>query len=112
MPLKVDPKMQRTGSYTRVQVDVVCSMELPEKILILRKKAEFDFFVNLYYEFVLFFCQCCLTIDHKMEACRMAAPKLRGNDDNNRGDYRKNRTQTGRVQPPLTTQSGEWRFKW
>lgn len=29
IPLKVDPSKQRTGSFSRVQVDVDCSMDLP-----------------------------------------------------------------------------------
>lgn len=70
MPLKIDPKTQRTGPFARVQVDVDCSKELPTKILVQRRRAGFDFFGNIYYEFVPYFCHCCGTIGHKMEACR------------------------------------------
>lgn len=106
MPLKVDPKTQRTGPYARVQVDVDCSRDLPEKILIKRKKAGFDFFANLFYEFVPFFCQTCRTIGHKTEACRMTAPRGHGYDDNNRGDNRKSVTQLVRTQT-ITPKMGE-----
>lgn len=51
-------------------------MDLPKKVFVQGKKADFDFFVNLYYEFVLFFCQYCKIIGHKMEACRGAKPKV------------------------------------
>lgn len=34
MPLKVDPRTQRTRLYTRIQVDVDCSMDLPEKVFV------------------------------------------------------------------------------
>lgn len=48
MLLKID---QRTGPYARVQVDVDCSTELPEKILVQGTRAGFDFsltsFMNL-----------------------------------------------------------------
>lgn len=44
VPLKLDPHIQRVGSYARIQVDVDCSNELPVKILVQRKKLGFDFF--------------------------------------------------------------------
>lgn len=55
VPLKVDPKTQRVGSYVRVKVDVDCFADLPEKILMQR---------------VPHFSQGCITISHKIEACR------------------------------------------
>lgn len=55
------------GQYARVQVDVDCSMDLSEKVLLQGKKAYFDFLANLYYAFVPFFCHCCKTIAHKTD---------------------------------------------
>lgn len=69
IPIKVDPKMQRVGPYTRVQIDIDCSMELPVEILVQMRMAYFYFFVNLYYEFVPCYCHGCKTISHNTEDC-------------------------------------------
>lgn len=72
MPLKVNPNTQGVGSYAQVQVDADYSKELPVKVLVQRKKAGFDFFANVYYEFVPYFCHGCQTTGHKMENYRAA----------------------------------------
>lgn len=70
MSLKVDASTQRVGYCARVYVNVDCFTDLPEKILVQRKKASFDFFANLYYEFVPHFCHSCRTLGYKMKVCR------------------------------------------
>lgn len=60
----------RWTQIRKKRVDVDCSMELPTKVLAQRRKAGFDFFANLYYEFIPHFCHSCRTLGHKTEACR------------------------------------------
>lgn len=58
MPLKIDPmSLTKMGLYSRVLEAVDCSPELPERVLVKRKSDGFEFYANLYYEFVPFYCQ-------------------------------------------------------
>lgn len=70
MLLKIDPQTQRTGPYSRVQVNVDCSKDIPEKILVQRKNGGYDFFVNVSYEFVPHFCHWYGIMGYKSEVCR------------------------------------------
>lgn len=92
MPLKVDPNTQRHGPYARVQVDVDCSLDLPTKVLVQRKQAGFDFFANLYYEFVPHYCHNCGTIGHKSEACRTVRRARKEDNQKPATDIRKQGT--------------------
>lgn len=52
MPLKVDPQtlQRRIGLYCRVLLDVDCLIGLPEKLLVQRKSAGVEFYMNVTYE--------------------------------------------------------------
>lgn len=51
MLLRIDPlSLKKTGAYSRVLVDVDCSLELPEHILVQRNSDEF--YAHFFYEFV------------------------------------------------------------
>lgn len=55
VPLIIDPlSLKKTGPYSRILVDVDCSVGLPERMLIQRKSDSHEFYTNLFYEFVHF----------------------------------------------------------
>lgn len=84
MPLKFDQRMQRYGPYVWVQVDVDCSVDLPERVLVQRRKVGFDLFVNIIYEFVLYFYHGCKTIGNKIEACMRTMARTKHVKNNSR----------------------------
>lgn len=56
------------GLYARVQIDVDCSMQLSERILV--KRTGLNFFVRIEYEDMPEFCTLCSVIGHNRNSCR------------------------------------------
>lgn len=70
LPLKIDEKTSAIehGLFARVLVEIDLAGSLPERILVKRRRL--NFFVNITYEKLPYFCTYCSSIGHSIEACK------------------------------------------
>lgn len=70
MPLKIDPlSLKKTEPFSHILVDIDFSTDFPERVLVQKKSGSYEFYANLFYEFVLYFCHHCGTLGHKEDNC-------------------------------------------